>query len=310
MAYLITGGTGFIGSHLARELVNMDEEVVLYDFMPNLDAIQDIYDKVTIVRGDILDVSELIDAIKRHNIKYIIHLAYLLIPESQRKPIKAIRVNCEGTANIFEVGRLLDIERVVWASSISVYGEEGYYGDKYVNEDDPVKPLNVYGACKALNEFISLHYYNTYGLDVIGLRFTVVYGPGRRRGATAFASELIEKPALGEPVTVEYGDQEIDWQYVKDAVKAIKLALKVKSVKHRIFNTGGYLKTVKEVAEYIKSLIPDAVIEVKPGKLGWQMKFDISRAKEELGYIPSYTVEEGIKEHINTIRKLRGLSPI
>jgi nucleoside-diphosphate-sugar epimerase len=263
-----------------------------------------------VIRGDILDVTELLDSIKKYDVEYIIHLAYLLIPESQEKPSKAIKINCEGTSNIFEVARITDVKRVVWASSIAVYGPAEYYGNRPVNEDAPTKPMNVYGACKVLNEFMGEYYYDTYKLDNIGLRFTVVYGPGRTRGVTAFASQLIENPALGKPVKVPYGDQKIDWQYVKDAVKAIILACNVTQTKRRVFNTCGDLRTVREAAEYIKKLIPEAIIEVEPGVMGWQMEFDITMAKEELGYSPSYTMEEGIKEHINIVRSRAGLPPI
>ncbi|MCD6243155.1 NAD(P)-dependent oxidoreductase [Candidatus Bathyarchaeota archaeon] len=310
MSYLVTGGTGFIGSHLIRELVNRGEEVIAYDYQPNYEAISDVKDKVKVIRGDVLDVTDLLECVKKYGVEYIVHLAYLLIPQSQEKPLKAIKVNCEGTTNIFEIARIMDVKRVVWASSISVYGRAEYYGHKPVNEDAPKMPLNVYGACKVLNEFMGEYYYEKYGLDNIGLRFTVVYGPGRARGQTAFASELIEGAALGRPVKVSYGNQKVDWQYVKDAVKAIILACNVKQTKHRIFNTCGELRTIYEAAEYIKKLIPDAVIHVEPGELGWQMEFDITRAKEELGYTPSYTMEEGIREHINIIRSRAGLPPV
>lgn len=306
MSYLITGGTGFIGRHLARELVNQGEKVCVVSRRPKVEIFSDIKEKITIASANVLDVTDLLHIIKEHNVEYIVHLAALLIPESQKNPKKAVEVNCVGTNNIFEIARIADIKRVVWASSIAVYGPADYY-DHPVNEEDAVKPTTVYGACKVLNEFMGEYYYQTYGVDNIGLRFTVVYGPGRAAGASAFASELIEKPALGQPVKVSWGDQKINWQYVKDAVKSILLALKVKSVKHRVFNTGGPVRTVREVANYIKQLIPTAKIEVEPGELGWIADIDITRAKEELGYEPSYTIEKGIREHINTLRAKAGL---
>jgi len=307
---LVVGGTGFIGSYLCKELIKRNAQVIVYDLMPNIQAIEEVKDKVEVVRGDVGDLTNILEVVKRRNIDYIVHLAYLLIPESKKYPAMALKVNCEGTLNIFEAARILDVRRVIWASSIAVYGPPEYYGNRPVSEDDPPNPNTLYGACKLFNEHLARHYHKEYGLDIIGLRFTVVYGPGRIRGATAFVKDLIEKPALGLPVKVQYADQEVDWQYIKDAVNAIILAINAKKIKHIIFNTRGYLMSVRDVAEYIRSLIPEAKIELQPGRLGFTMNIDASRAEEELGYKPTYTVERGIKEYINSIRERKGLPTI
>lgn len=310
MSYLVTGGTGFIGSYLVRELVERGEKVYVMSRRPQIEKFSDIKDKVKIVAADVFDAIDILHTIKECDVKYIVHLAYLLISESQNNPRKAIEVNCLGTANVFEIGRIADVERIVWASSVAVYGPASYYGH-LVNEDDPPKPASVYGACKVLNEFLGEHYYRVYGLDNIGLRFTFVYGPGRVTGGTAFISELIEKPAVGKPAKISYGDQKLNWQYVKDAVKAILLALEVRRARRRIFNTGGSVHTIREVADYVKQLLPNSIIEVEPGKMDGYLDviadLDLSRAKEELGYTPTYTIKQGIYEYINTIRSRAGL---
>jgi len=307
LTFLVTGGAGFIGSHLVGELVKRGDRVVIFDRVapPTINYIRN----VVVVQGDIRDIFEILDVIKRYDVKIIIHLASLLIPESQENPFKAFKINCEGALNIFEVARIVDkkVKRVIYASSGAVYGPAEYYGNKPVNEDAPIRPLNVYGMCKAFVEWMGGHYYNSYKLDNIGLRFALVYGPGRIRGATAFVNELIVNPALGKPAKVPYGAQKFNWLYIKDAVKAILLACEVERTRHRVFNIGGDIRTVYEVAEYVKRLIPNAVIECEPGALGWQMEFDITRAKEELGYMPTYTIERGVRETINIIRAQMGL---
>ncbi|MEM2881764.1 MAG: NAD(P)-dependent oxidoreductase [Candidatus Bathyarchaeia archaeon] len=310
MKFLVTGGTGFIGSYFVRDIVGRGHEVIAYDAVPNERALGDAAGKVEIVRGDVLDLALLLETMKRQGTDYLIHLAYLLILDSDQNPSRAVRVNCEGTNNVFDAALLAGVERVVWASSVSVYGKASYYGGRAVNEDDPPKPFNVYGACKVLNEFMGHYYYERKGLDNIGLRFTVAYGPGRLRGGTAFASAMIENPALGKPVKVPNGDSLVNWHYVKDIAKAIRLACEAKSPRYRVYNVGGESRTVREAADYIRGLLPDAKIELEPGDWGWQMMFDFSRAEEDLGYRPSYTMEEGIREHINAVRRGAGLPEV
>lgn len=127
MAFLVTGGTGFIGSHLVRRLVEMGCEVVIYDVSPKTAALGEVAGEVDVVRGDVLDVVSLMDTIKGHGVDRIVHLAYLLITESRENPTRALRVNCEGTNNAFEAARLMGMRRVVWASSAAVYGPGDYY---------------------------------------------------------------------------------------------------------------------------------------------------------------------------------------
>ena len=303
MGILVTGGTGFIGSYLVKELARQGQDVVVYDLSPNIDLIREVADRVKVARGDILDPVELLRTVKSYGVDDIFHLAYLLIADSREKPSLALRVNCEGVNNIFEVARIADIRKVVWASSVGVYGSAKYYTGP-VNEDTSTKPTTVYGACKVLNEFMGRYYFETYGLDNIALRPTIVYGAGRRRGGFTFANDLIEYPALGKPIKVPFGDQEIDWQYVKDVVKAFILAYRTKNPKHRIFNVGGEVHTIREVADYVRKFIPNAIIEVESGELGWVSQYDTTRARIELGYEPSYTLEKGIEDQINIIRTM------
>jgi len=309
LRYLVTGGTGFIGSHLVRRLVGEGVEVSVVDINPEF-RIGDGLEGFRVHKGDVSDATRLLEIAKKEQVDRIIHLAYLLIPESRESPVRAVRVNCEGTNNVFEVARLLDLKRVVWASSIVVYGLMREYGGKVLDEDDPPNPSTVYGACKEFNERMALHYYRTYGLDSIGLRFTVVYGPGRARGASAFASDLIERPALGLKAVVPYADSLVDWMYVGDAVEAILLSSKVKATESRVFNIAGETRTVREAAALVRALVPDAEIDLQPGDLGWQMRVSIDRARRELGYSPRFSLEAGMREHMNFIRARKGLPPV
>lgn len=147
------------------------------------------------------------------------------------------------------------------------------------------------------------HYKTTYGLDNVGLRFTVVYGPGRVTGASAYLSEIIEKAALGIPNDVPYSDQVFDWVYVKDVVKGITLACDAGVLEHMIFNICGSSHSIRSVVAVVKGLVSDAAIEVKPGSYSRPLLFSIERAKRELGYEPSYCLEEGVEDRVREVRR-------
>lgn len=150
MAIMITGGTGFIGAHLARRLLQAGERVVLFDTQPDRQAIQDIAERVTVVHGDATVLQDLLHAMKAHRVERVVHLAYIVGPENEQNPTRALHINCVGTNNVFEAARLEGLQRVVWASSVAVYGPRSYYGKVDLDEDDAPQPTRVYGACKLL----------------------------------------------------------------------------------------------------------------------------------------------------------------
>jgi len=302
MSILVTGGTGFIGAYIIRELLNSkhEEQIIVYDVLPDKRMLGINTNKIRIVRGDVLDFAKLCKTIKDFDIDRIIHLAYLLIDACELEPWNAVRVNCEGVVNIFEIARIFDIKKIVMASSTGVYGPAKYYGeDKFVNEDDVCLPTTIYGACKVFNEFLGKKYIDNYGLDIVMLRPTIVYGLGRTRGGFTFANDMIVYSLLKRPIEVPYGDQELDWVYVKDVANAFIKALFHEKTRHHIFNIGGYRYTLREAANIVSKRIPGAKITIKEGKLGWVSKYSIDRARNELGYIPSFDLEKAIEDMLS-----------
>ena len=127
MTTLITGGTGLMGAGIAKRLVNRGEKPVLFDIYPAYWRIEDIKDRVTVVRGTVTNLHEVLHVIKRNKVDKVIHLAFFLGAESNADPLAATYVNCIGTLNTYEAGRLLSLERVCVASSIAVYGFDDEY---------------------------------------------------------------------------------------------------------------------------------------------------------------------------------------
>lgn len=155
--------------------------------------------EVTRVAGDVSRPGEFAVAVQYHRVKRIAHLTSLLHPACERDPIRATQVNVVSHANVLEAAPCTACKRSSGAVLRWSSGARGSHAAGILANDAPHHPTSVYGATKSWAEFLPLHYARTWGVDALGLRLTVVYGPGRVRGASSFVNELIVKPALGEP---------------------------------------------------------------------------------------------------------------
>ena len=153
MSVMVTGGTGFIGARIVRELVQRGEDVVCFDLAPPRANLQQLLDKISVYRGDVTQIPHLLEAVNRYGVTKIVHMAALLPPDTEDRPHFGMLVNIQGTNNVFEVARWTGVERVVYASSIAVYGVQETFGERPINEDDTPSPVNVYGMTKAANDF-------------------------------------------------------------------------------------------------------------------------------------------------------------
>ena len=310
---LVTGGTGFIGAYVAEDLVEHGHDVVAFDLSTDpkrLDALG-VSDSVEVVRGDVTDATDVFRAVAETDTDRIVHLAALLTNSAADDPRAALEVNVLGTNNIFEAARAHDLDRVAWASSAAVYAPPHNY-DADVTEDDLIYPDTLYGATKAYNEH-QARAYEEFDVSHVGLRPTVAYGPYRETGGSAFLVDLIEKPALGEAFSVEYGDQRIDWQYVRDIAQAFRLAAMTPEddLSRRIYNVAGETTTIREAAETVQSVVPDAELEVSDeGDLPWTQDLDDTAARNDLGYDPEYDFEAGVREYVNVLREEHGLDSV
>ncbi len=312
MAYLVTGGTGFIGSWVVKSLLERGHKVVAFDLIPGRHALDQVVgpraDEVTIVQGDFTQMHRVLETVRAYKITHIAHIAAAGLNLCNANPAHAVHVNGVGFANMLEVCRAMDIERMVWASSAGVFG--GNWGSEPVPNDAPFKPRNVYAGLKILGETLAAQYHATYGLDVIGLRYTFVNGHGMpdHQGGQMIR-ELCEKTALGQPAVVPWGDDAPDWLWGGDAGEATALALAAAPTKSRAFNIHGNHAPMAKAVAYVKSLLPDANITVKPGKMGFS-RFDGSVTAKEIGYTPKWTMEMQLRERINRVRQENGLPDV
>lgn len=311
---LITGGTGFIGAYVARELVRAGRRVATLDPMRGnvIDTVltREELAEVNFVTGDAASFRDVTQAIRDNKVDRVIHLASLLHPAADENPSLAVHVNVQGQITILEAARLLELTKVVWASSVVVFGPRSAHSDRVLSNDAAHHPVNIYGATKSFDEQLTDHYIREWQVDALGLRPTLVYGPGRVRGASAFVNELIVNPALGQPASVPFGDDIVDWQYVEDLATLFVKCVDLPRTTTSVFNTQFDRRSIRDAGAYVKTLIPAAEIRYQPGEFGIAWEVDDSRLQEEIGFVPRYRMERGIRELIAHARREAGLPPI
>jgi len=307
MSILVTGGAGFAGSHIVESLVNRGDEVIVYGSISNPSNLKSVEGRAKVEAGDILDRQRLFDVAKAHRVEKIVHTSAIgWRGTSVQEPVKTAEVNVIGSLNVYEVAKALGVKRVIGFSTIWVYGKTI---KEPIDEDHPCNPTIPYAITKLAAEEMGLYYHQTYGVDFIAVRPSAIYGPRLRSGYAPIL--MLENAINGVPTKWPTGSEHrSDFVNVKDVSSAILLALDVDSakLKHRIFNvSSGKAYTLKEVRDIIKSLIPEAEIELGSGVVeDWnQATGPIStvRAREELGYEPRYDLQEGFQEIIEWHKK-------
>lgn len=300
---LITGGAGFIGSHIVKRLMKMGEDVIIYDNLQHgdvelLEKLRFPHMKPEIVFGDITDFAHVFQTLKKYDVKKIIHTAAItFIPTAIENPSLAFNVNTLGTFNLLEAGRILNLEKFVYISSASTYGDFQYTP---ADEGHPLEAKDIYGATKAASDRISMSYYRTYGMPVTVIRTTAVYGPGDLENRVV--KQFVEKALQGIPLDLQSGGkQRRDFTYVEDIVKGLILALNSDKSNGEAFNISGmHDYSIKELAMIIKELIPETEIEITEARKidAKKGELDTSKANRVLGYKAEYDLKKGIKETI------------
>ena len=321
MKILVTGGKGFIGSRVVRDLIDRGESPVIYDLPQKPFLFPGIETSAEVIDGDVTDLERTTSAIRDSKAEVIVHTAGLTnVEKAQSQPSEAVRINIGGTLHLLDAARTLGIRRFVYTSSRGVFGhiedDHGHPNYQPVSEEYRSNPYTIYGSTKFFCECLGLNYARTHGLEFCGLRFSMIYGPGKRptHGSGAFHSVLIEESLAGRPVTIPRGaHQKDDLIYVKDVSQAIVLAALAPRISSPVYNIGtGVASTPIDFASAVRALLPRARIQIGPGLdylgRGYQNYciFDISRARADLGYQPRYDLVGGIRDYIDILRKVNG----
>jgi UDP-glucose 4-epimerase len=309
---LVTGGLGFIGANVVRELLCQGRRVVVIDRQREGNTADEVLSAeeragVRCIAGAIPGVRTLTRLLREYAVEAVIHLASPLSTATEARPKLVTDEMISPHFAILEACRLARARRLVWASSVGVFGRANDYPRLPIPNDAPHLPLTLYGAAKSFLERLSTHYSARYGLETLGLRFPLVYGPGRQRGGGQFTTRLIEGAALGRRCVVEAADERYDWMYVADAARAVLLAMHAGPAPSGVLTVCGEAATTREAAELLSAWFPEADLVVRPGSTGLVADFDPRPAREQLGYSPGRTLEEGVLATANAARQRAGL---
>jgi len=268
MTVLITGGTGFIGAHLASMLVAEGKKVVLFELNMNYQLIKDIVDRVELIQGDVSNWAEVLDVVSKFEIKEIFHTAALLSDNAEKYPMRAYKVNATGTWHVLEAARQFKVERVMFTSTNGTYGD---HIGPLVSNDAPQFPRIMYGVSKIAGERLGEYYYYRYGIDFRGIRFPSVIGPGRGGGGiSAYTTLIIQQAALGQPYDIYVNpDTSMPILYIDDAVKALLLLSRTpnEQLSRRVYSLKGLVCSASEIVEEVMRIVPEASLNYVPDPL-------------------------------------------
>ncbi|WP_370790481.1 NAD-dependent epimerase/dehydratase family protein [Bilophila wadsworthia] len=241
MRILVTGGAGFIGSHLVRALLRQGDEVVVFDRVPVPHLLQDIMDSITYVQGDSSSDLDLYRAVATNGIEGIFHLGALMAGVCEQNPPLAFQVNFRSTQVLLDAAVACGVKRFFFMSSISLYSPTSV---EPVPEDAPKDPATIYGQTKLAGEHLLRWYVDNHGIDSRGIRPTWVWGPNRTNGLTTqYTTGLVDSIARGGEVHVDNPDERGDWIYIHDTIKAMLLVWNAEKPAQRFYTVCGSVHT-------------------------------------------------------------------
>lgn len=307
MPILVIGGTGFIGTRVIRRLAARGEEIVCMDINPGAASFADLDKQVKVVRGDVTQFEDVMRTTVETKPTRMINLSYFL--GSEHAPHIAMKLNVLGMDNCFEAARLGGVQRVVYASSIAVSGLQKHYGERLVNEDDLRHGDNQYAMHKIFNEWQAQDYIDKYGMSITGVRPANVTGPDKVRGSVDHV-QCITQPARGQAISFPYADFMRLPVHVDDISEIFVRVLLADAPRYNIYNSGGTLISLGELADMVRSFLPDAPITFQNTTGGKERSgnylVDNSRLLQEfeVEYPP---FRQRVLEIINDIRRDEGL---
>lgn len=304
MRVVVTGGTGFLGAHLARTLAERGDEVTCLDVAPDTPLLNGV-DGVEIVRCDVGWWPELMRHVQEARPEVIFHSAGILSAFAEARPEAAYRVNADGTLNVLEAAKILGHIRVVFTSTVATYGSG--IADT-VNEMTQQRPTTMYGVTKVFGELLGDYYKRRFGVDFRGIRLASVIGPGRGPGgASAYSSLIVSEPARGRAFKVPITElTTMPLIYVKDAVQALIQIAQAEdtALGRRTYGVSGFSPTAGELATVVRGVVSDADISFAPDDQmveivhSWPKRLDDSEATDDWGWKAGFDLTTAVSDFV------------
>lgn len=303
--FLVTGALGCLGAWVVRNLVREGVGATVLDVGGSMHRLRlimtdDEIGRVQFITGDITDLAVVENAVRQSNATHIIHLAALQVPFCKADPTKGAMVNVVGTVNIFEAAKRARLQRVVYASSVAVYGPEADYPEGIVDHDAALGPRNLYGVYKQANEGTARIYWWDYQVSSIGLRPYTIYGPGRDQGMTSGPTKAMLAAAAGQPYHIPFGGRGA-YQYADDVARIFIEAARAPFQGAEVFNIRGSIADVKDVIGAIEAAVPQVrgkiTADEKP--LSLPTGVEDTALTQVIKTIPDTPLDEGVAATIS-----------
>ena len=309
--FLIIGALGCIGAWTAKRLLDEGAGVVSYDLPGDPHRLKLIMpgnqlDKISFIDGDVLDQAALEKAVQDNGITHIVHLAALQVPSVRANPILGMRINVVGTTTVFEVAKKFQdqVESVVYASSIAVYGPASAYPAGPIAYDAPLLPTTLYGVTKEANEGTAEVYWQDYKVRSVGVRPAYVYGPGRDVGMTSTPTKAMLAAAAGRPYHVSFGGTGF-YQHADDVAKALIQSARAKVDGAPCFNLGGTRVSMTDVVDAITAAAPESAgtITAETNQLPFPDEYDGAPLDQAVGPIGWRSFVDGTRQTIEQFKE-------
>ncbi len=313
MSILVTGGTGFIGAHVVRILVEKGEKgIIVFDINPSTKLLDDVADKVEVVRGDLGNFSHVLNVVKTFTPRVIYHLGGMLSVPSDADNAASFRANAMGAFHVLEAAKLFEVPQVLFSSTLATYGLD--IRENVVDDYTLQRPQLFYGATKVFSEHMGLFYRRKFGLDFRGVRYPSIVGPGvKTPGVVQYTSWVIEECARGNPYTVYVKPHtKCPVMYFKDAARAIVMLgeAPLENIKMVNYVIAGAtpIASAQELADMVKDRLPGAQIHFEPD-LELQkildkllLPIDDTIARKEWNWRPEYNQERIVDDFLEEMR--------
>jgi nucleoside-diphosphate-sugar epimerase len=308
--FLVTGGAGFIGSHIVQRLVDRGERVRVVDNLctGSAERLSRIRTAIDFIEADLAD-NQVCDRVV-NGVAYVLHQAAIpSVQRSIRDPLTSHRANVTATLNLLESCRSHGVKRLVYAASSSVYGDTAVLPKR---EEMPANPLSPYALQKFIGERYARMYSELFGLESVSLRYFNVFGPSQdpQSEYSAVIPRFIDRLLNHEPLTI-FGDgkQSRDFTYIDNVIEANLLAITSKDAVGKVCNIGcGSRVSLNQLVALLEQITGyKAIVEYQPARVGdvRDSQADIGLAKSVLNYSPAISVEEGLRQTVNWFRAHR-----